>query len=391
LLFFVKIGSRRCWWAKNCRLLIIAKGLRSAAENPVNLAMATAATDIIFKPGYRLLRHILFWVVYFVVITLIGAPAYPNFWIALQPPLFFTPVNIIYTYIILYGLVPRLLLRGKILQFALFFTLCVVLGQAFIFFYRHFVIARMVPDFDWPEPGIPIYRQLFDFSVWMVMNMVALFAVFISAFKYWSQEQQKKMLLEREKTTAELELLKAQLQPHFLLSALKNLYSMVREKSDKAPDMLMRLSGLLNYVLYECKAPEVPLEKEIQVIKDYIALEQKRYGDRLEVSLSFTGEIEGKMIAPMLFQPFVENAFKHDVSDLVDRVWMSIELSIKNEQLFFRLVNNITCADPDPVTNEMGVCNVRRRLELLYPDRFSLDQETGEDVYITSLIIERPT
>jgi LytS/YehU family sensor histidine kinase len=231
-------------------------------------------------------------------------------------------------------------------------------------------------------------RQIFDFSVTMVTNLVALFAVFISVFKYWSREQQKKMLLEKEKTVTELELLKAQLQPHFLFNTLKNLHVMVREKSDKAPDMLMRLSSLLNYVLYECKASEVPLEKEIRVIKDYIALEQKRYGDRLEVSLSFTGPLEGKMIAPMLFQPFVENAFNHDISGEGGRVWMSIELSIKDDQLFFRVVNSLFCDGPDPGDKGMGAGNIRRRLELLYPGRFILDQEAVEEVYITSLIIE---
>jgi two-component system, LytTR family, sensor kinase len=350
--------------------------------------LTNLVSDIIFRPAYRLLRNILFWVVYFVATACLTITDYSSVRVGLLVTLLFTPLNIAYTYLFVYGLVPRLLLRGKTRKFLVWSIVCVLLSQGFIFLFRHLVISQVNIESDWPEPGVPILRQVFDFSVALVTNMVALFAVFISVFKYWSREQQKKMLLEQERTSNELELLKAQLQPHFLFNTLKNLHAMVREKSEKAPDMLMRLSSLLNYVLYECKASEVPLEKEIRVIKDYIALEQKRYGERLDVSLSFTGPMEGKMIAPMLFQPFVENAFAHDPSGEAGRIWMSIELSIKNDQLFFRVVNSLYYSDSGPGTEGMGVSNVRRRLELLYPGRFSLDQEAVEEVYITSLIIE---
>ncbi len=350
--------------------------------------MTSLVSAIIFSPAYRLFRNILFWVVYFAVVVLLTFSDYPSVKVCLLICACFTPVNIAYTYLFVYGLVPGLLLRGKILPFLLWAGACVILGQGFTFLFRHLVISHVNTASDWPEPGIPIFRQVFDFSVALVMNMVALFAVFISVFKYWSLEQQKKLLLERERTNTELELLKAQLQPNFLFNTLNNLHTMVLEKSDKAPDMLMRLSSLLNYVLYECKTPEVLLEKEVRIIKDYIALEQKRYGGRLEVSLSFTGPMEGKLIAPMLFQPFVENAFNHDSRGELGRVWMSIELSVKNEQLFFRVVNSLSGDDRAPGAEGIGVSNVRRRLELLYPGRFSLEQEVVEEVFITSLIIE---
>jgi hypothetical protein len=350
--------------------------------------MTTVVTAIIFNPAYRLFRNVLFWVVYFVVVVLLTFSDYSSLKVCLLVCACFTPVNIGYAYLFVYGLVPRLLLRGKILPFLLWTAVCVILGQGFICLFRHLVVSHVNLASDFPEPGVPIFRQVFDFSVVLVMNMVALFAVFISVFKYWSLEQQKKLLLERERTNTELELLKAQLQPNFLFNTLNNLHAMVLEKSDKAPDMLMRLSSLLNYVLYECKTPEVPLEKEVRVIKDYIALEQKRYGSRLEVSLNFTGPIEGKLIAPMLFQPFVENAFNHDPRGEAERVWMSIELSVKGEQLFFRVVNSLSGNDRVRGPEGIGVSNVRRRLELLYPGRFSLDQEVVEEVFITSLIIE---
>lgn len=221
------------------------------------------------------------------------------------------------------------------------------------------------------------------------MNTIAMFGGFIKFFKYWFVEQIQKQQAESEKLTAELELLKAQLHPHFLFNTLNNLYSLVYEKSDKAPKMLMRLSGLLSYVLYECKADEVLLTKTISFIKDYVTLEKERYGDRLDVSLNFSGDIENRRIAPMLLQPFIENAFKHGTSEQLGKVWMSIDLSVKGNHLYFKVINscdNSPAADPEK--KGVGIENVRKRLELLYPGKFELLNGFEKDVYIVSLSLE---
>jgi LytS/YehU family sensor histidine kinase len=170
---------------------------------------------------------------------------------------------------------------------------------------------------------------------------------------------------------------------------LNNLYSLVYEKSDRAPKMLMRLSGLLSYVLYECKADEVLLSKEISIIKDYVSLEKERYGDRLDVSLNFSGDIDNKMVAPMLFQPFIENAFKHGTSEQLGKVWMSIDLSVKENQLYFKIINS--CDNNATAILEkhgVGIENVKKRLELLYPENFQLQNGVENDVYIVSLSLE---
>jgi len=193
--------------------------------------------------------------------------------------------------------------------------------------------------------------------------------------------------LEKEKMNAELQLLRAQLHPHFLFNTLNNLYSLVHEKSEKAPKMLMRLSGLLSYVLYECKANEVLLSKEINVIKDYVALEQERYGERLDVSLNFSGDIDYKVIVPMLFQPFIENAFKHGTSEQLGKVWMSIDLSVKKNQLYFKIINS--CDNDLQIDSQgIGINNVKKRLELLYPGKFEMQNGTEGNVYVVSLAIE---
>ena len=223
----------------------------------------------------------------------------------------------------------------------------------------------------------------------LVMNTMALFALPIKVFKQWVIKQEIASRLEKEKITAELELLKAQLHPHFLFNTLNNLYSLVYEKSDKAPKMLLRLSGLLSYVLYECKAEEVLLSKEISSIKDYVALERERYGERLDVSLNFSGDIDDKIIAPMLFQPFIENAFKHGMSEQLGKVWMSIDLSVKKNQLYFKIINSCEKNNVENKNNSgIGIINVNKRLQLLYPEKFELQNGIEQDVYIVSLRVD---
>jgi LytS/YehU family sensor histidine kinase len=216
---------------------------------------------------------------------------------------------------------------------------------------------------------------------------MAVLGIGITMYKFWRREVWEKLQVRQEKTKAELELLKAKLHPHFLFNTLNNLYTLVIERSDKAPQMLMRLSAILSYVLYECQSAKVPLEREISICKDYIELERERYGERLEVSLDFSGPISGKMIAPMLFQPFIENAFLNGTSEQEGKVWMSIEISVLHSQLFFRVINSVA---PDEDLQQAkplaaGIDNAIRRLELLYPDRYTLSREREAGVNIVSL------
>ncbi|HTJ11553.1 MAG TPA: histidine kinase [Dinghuibacter sp.] len=306
----------------------------------------------------------------------------------------FSLPNLIYVYVVLYGLVP-FLINGRYWYFFLLYCVWSVAGMVINFLFRYYVLLP-IRDHH-PPPAHPFsltsYHEVFAMFSFVVMNTVAMFGVFIRMFKFWYLEQQQKAEAEqrraeaeREKVRAELELLKAQLHPHFLFNTLNNLYALVLKGSDKAPDMLMRLSGILSYVLYESNAPQVPLEQEIRLCRDYVALERERYGDRLELSMNFAGEIAGREISPMLFQPFIENAFKHGTSEQLGKVWISIDLSLRDGQLFFRVINS---RQPEaPTGNGLGIANVRKRLELLYPGRSSLTAYPKEDVFISTLEID---
>jgi two-component system sensor histidine kinase AlgZ len=348
--------------------------------------MAGLAKEIIFEKHYRLLRHFLFWAVYVATFTILSASDLGSLGEGFRTTAMFTPINVIYAYVVLMVFVPKFLVRERYLSFFALYCVWAVAGLFLNFFWRYYVVIPLRTGRPAPPTGGQAYRQIFAIFSFVVMNTVAMFGVFIRMFKYWYREQRQKMQIEQEKIRAELELLRAQLHPHFLFNTLNNLYSLVLERSEKAPDMLLRLSALLNYVLYECKAREVPLDKEIHILKDYIALEQERYGSRLEVSMNFSGDIAGFSVAPMLFQPFVENAFKHGTAEQLGRVWMSIELSVQKERLFFRVINSMDGLNASAATTGgIGIANVRRRLELLYPDKHSLELDTGEEVFIVSM------
>jgi sensor histidine kinase YesM len=301
------------------------------------------------------------------------------------------PANLIYAYGIINWLVPKILIKEKYVKFCLMFCVWMLVGLVLNFISRYFLVYLRTgrPD-NIPTNGA--YHEIFAFGSFVVMNTIGMFGGFIKFFKLWNKELQQKQFAEKEKISAELELLKAQLHPHFLFNTLNNLYSLVYAKSDRAPKMLMRLSGLLSYVLYECKADEVLLSKEISIIKDYVSLEKERYGERLDVSLNFSGDIENKMVAPMLFQPFIENAFKHGTSEQLGKVWMSIDLSVKENQLYFKIINS--CDNNAAAILEkhgVGIGNVKKRLELLYADNFKLQNGVEDDVYIVSLSLELKT
>lgn len=306
--------------------------------------------------------------------------------------LFFYPLIWVYLSVIIYWFIPAFLLKGRYFKFFLSYCCWCSIGLVFIFLILNYAYN--------PALGIPppqhltlkeFYRTTFTPQNFMEINILPTFCVFLKLFKFWYIEQEQKSQIEQQRLRAELELLKAQLHPHFLFNTLNNLYSLVYEKSNKAPQMLLRLSGLLSYVLYECKADAVLLSREVEIIRDYISLEKERYGERLDVSLNFSGDISDRMIAPMLFQPFIENSFKHGTSEQLGKSWMSIDLSVKRSQLYFKVINSCGKEGDVTTTKGIGIENIRKRLAVLYPGRFVLRNGVEGDVYIVSLSLELDT
>ncbi|RVT97235.1 two-component system sensor protein [Mucilaginibacter limnophilus] len=210
-------------------------------------------------------------------------------------------------------------------------------------------------------------------------------AAAIKLMKCFYERQQAALLLEKEKANAELQMLKAQLHPHFLFNTLNNIYSFTQEVSEKASGMIMGLSQLLRYILYDCSMPLVPLEKELKMIGDYFALESARYDQSLDISVQMPKATD-HWISPLMLLPFVENAFKHGASQVTEHPWISLTVLVINDELSMKLINGkpVTSKNANP---GIGITNVLKRLELLYPDRHELVINEEEEMYIVNLKI----
>lgn len=335
----------------------------------------------------RVMWHILFWLIY----TSFFAVVYGSFeedysrqflkvWLdaILQIPA---------VYLVLYVLMPKLLFKGKYGQFFGLLLLIILVFSAIDWF--AYVLVHK--DLLWPEdPYRPVlwnYGKIFK-STTKIYPVIVL-AIVGKWFKYWYKEQKNNQQLSEEKLQAELKFLKAQIHPHFLFNTLNNLYALTLKSSKEAPEVVLKLSDLLNYMLYECTADTVSLEKEVRLVEDYIALEKIRYGDRLEVNFNRPDEINGVKISPLMILPFVENAFKHGVSEELDESWISIDLSKKDESLTLKVENSKSIQQEQDDRFEykqgIGLKNVKRRLEILYPGAYALDIHESSESFLVVL------
>ena len=215
-----------------------------------------------------------------------------------------------------------------------------------------------------------------------IFPIMAGFAVIIKMMKRSWLKQQETLQVVREKAKAELQLLKSQIHPHFLFNTLNNVYFLTLTTSEKAPEMLEKLTDMLRYILNECNQSYVSLEKEIKMVEDYMSLEKMRYGDRLKMDLEIKGNYKNKMISPLLLIPLVENSFKHGASKMLEHPWVNLNITIEEQYLFFLLSNSRPEEAILPQHNgHIGLNNVKKRLQLLYPEAHELSIVNGTDSY----------
>jgi len=195
--------------------------------------------------------------------------------------------------------------------------------------------------------------------------------------------------MEIEKIKSELNFLKTQLQPHFLFNTLNNIYSLTFNNSQLAGRSILQLAGLLRYMIYESEAEKVDLQKEISQLKNYIELEKIRFASRLELSFNVSGDIADKKIAPILLMPFLENGFKHASNTMHEKIWITIDLIVKENSLFLTVENSVFNNGKTQIQNSysgIGLENVKRRLSLLY-ENYTLNNELRENYYHVFLMV----
>jgi len=344
------------------------------------------------KPAYRLFRHSIFWVAWLIYFSLCqylfekpfsgGSVPYVTVGsvdpyvtvgsLLLLKTFLLVLMDAAACYIFIYFLLPQFI-KGKWLK-PLVGTL--LLG-IFMFGVAWFMYWSVFPFVDslfgdhkanhyftrfWPA----VYLGLID-----PLKVVAAAAI-ITYVKYWWMKQKESERLEREKITAELQLLKAQIQPAFLFTALKNIYEFSLAASPRAPEMLLKLSDLLSYMLYECDEPLVPLDKEVEMMKAYMALEKIRLNDAIEMELNVKDDLSNKIIAPFLLLPFIENSFMQS-SALTEQAWVNMDISIEGDTFTMKLANGLL-PDNDALQafSDDGLTNVKKRLSLIYPQRHEL-------------------
>lgn len=193
--------------------------------------------------------------------------------------------------------------------------------------------------------------------------------------------------LRIEKQEAELNYLKSQTNPHFLFNTLNNIYSLARDKSDLAPESILRLSKILRFMLYETSGNFISIEQELIIINDYIDLEKLRYDESLRINFNHNIEDMKQALPPLLLMPLVENSFKHGVSETRNNPFVDLHLSVKQRQLTFVVKNSIEDFPEERSLKEnIGLSNLRRQLQLLYTD-YNLTVKQGEAVFTTILKI----
>ncbi|RYY68140.1 MAG: hypothetical protein EOO13_13110 [Chitinophagaceae bacterium] len=334
----------------------------------------------------RLLQHGLFWCFQVFIYTGNYVKG-DDYKMALVSTLLFLPLHMIFTYTQLYVLIPRLLLRRKIARYILYTLLLTQLVYSINLIYYSFVVYPLTTGlvctfFKWEQLwsfNAGEFRAVFSFF------MICGLAVSVKLLKKWYQENNRNQRIEKEKLSMELNMLKAQVHPHFLFNTLNNLYALTLSKSEKAPLAVSNLADLLRYMLYECDEREVPLEKEITVLNKYMELEKLRYGNRIELSFSCTGDIRRLRIAPLILLPFVENSFKHGVSDQLEQCWVNLHLHAEEDSFTFNLSNSCSNGFVHGAAGGIGLQNIRKRLDLMYPGQYTLAINEAPEMYAVKL------
>ncbi|MXV50508.1 hypothetical protein GS399_05940 [Pedobacter sp. HMF7647] len=342
-----------------------------------------------------IVRHLIFWLAYSIQGTLLEyAWIHSLFGDVKTMNVVFTailfnfsllPAKIIFTYLLLDLFLPQLLIK----RWKLSIVITEIVGSLILSIIAHRLAGNYyIAPTLYPEKPV-LFSDVFDFSRMFVslldIGYVAGIALALRLFRMQISHLRNEKDLVREKLETELKFLKNQINPHFLFNTLNNIYGLARKKSDKAPEVVMRLSKLLRFMLYESDRRTMPISDEIRVLEDYVQLEKIRFNDRLNLSFKQNIDDFDQVITPLILLPFIENAFKHGICETTESTQISIDISVKNGHLNF-LIQNSHDKEQTQVHEKIGLSNVRRQLELMYRE-FSLNIENLAGTFNVNLWI----
>lgn len=287
--------------------------------------------------------------------------------------------QVIVAYGLIYWIIPQTLNKKKYFVFLFCAIGWLYLVFALLMILKYYYLEPKFPGFfdDWLGHKMSVPERLTSFTLIFREFSFITYPIIILGFISFNRKQQRLLKLEEEKKSMELKVLKNQLNPHFLFNTLNNLYTLTLKKDDKAPEVIAKLSEILDFVLYRCNEDFVSIEKEITLIENYIALEKLRY-DENRLDISFTKDIlENNKISPLILLTFIENAFKHGVVNETQKAKIQLNLVCKKNQIIFCIENTKPQNEFASVSNksQIGLVNVRKQLDLLYPKKHQLEIE----------------
>ena len=336
---------------------------------------------IVILPKNRFLRHLLFWVWVYLVDVFVFGVGYENIPLFLKLALLEMPGQLFFAYLVMYWVVPRYIKDKQIIKWAfvtvLAFLICGIFGHALFIGFKAYTT----------DPGFWDIPKIFLRGFYSVLK--ACLAVLVKLGVMWYDNEKKVAALEKAKLEGELKMLKEQVNPHFMFNTLNNLYGLIAKNPEQAQESVIRLSGILQFMLHESNHMVIPIHRELQCVHDYVDLEKIRYSERLSVSIHTSDEVSSLSIAPLLLFPLVENSFKHGVADNLDQAWINLHCSVDRQMFVFTLENSKAPARISGTSGGIGLANVRRRLELMYPEAHSFQTMNSDDSFMVILKIQK--
>ena len=358
------------------------------------------------EKSYRVKRHLLFWacwVIYFGLVRELD----PKYFLdkeyssdlsknMAQAFMTLLPQTVL-VYPFLYFILPRYAFNGKYFKACVSIITLLLIANSF-----NAVLLMTIPWYETMWLGAKAKAAMLSKEVtfsgeFIMAFLAALQGAFAGAglatcFKMFKDHYVKNIRnqqLLKENVEAQLQFLKAQVHPHFLFNTLNNIYSQTQVESPKGSKMIMGLSDMLRYILYEGQKLLVPLKQELMMITEYINLEKMRYGNKLDVHLLTPDNPNDLYIAPLLLLPFVENCFKHGTSNMLQNPWINLTIELKDTTIVMKLMNGKAPATGvGQAQHGIGINNVRQRLELLYKDKHDLQITEEEEVFVVDLKVE---
>lgn len=360
--------------------------------------------EAVKKPRGRLYLYLAYWGLYLLFFSiqrfyarsflltatgLIEAEVQNSFLNSFLTNLAYLPGVVLVTHFVTDFLLPRYYFRNRFYHFAILLVSTILAYPLLAYLVRAGIVEAYISH----HPESYSFYNYFASMLIFVFGLAPLAWFKIAShlkedFIYHQKLDNDRLNAMLKLKESELKLLRSQLHPHFLFNTLNNLYSLALEKSDKTPDLIIRLGDMLSYIIYDCNSDKVLLSKEIDFLNSFIELQKVRFSSS-EIQLEITGDVDNQKIAPMLLHTFIDNSFKHGAARISGDSWINISIDANNGFIDFKVENNTPAGqEMSEETGGIGIENAKKRLQLIYKDRYDLKIHRSESTYSVSLKLQ---